>query len=221
MSESRSTVFVTGATGYMGASLCRLLLERGYAVRALARPGSESRLPAGCEAVIGNALESGYAAQIAPATTLVHLVGVAHPGPSKAEQFRTIDLASLQAAVKAAVTAGVRHLVYVSVAQPAPVMKAYIAVRGECEGIVRASGLNATILRPWYVLGPGHRWPYALLPFYWFADLIPSMREGARRLGLVTHRQMVAALAAAVKEPASGVRIWEVPKIRTEGPGQP
>ena len=25
---------------------------------------------------------------------------------------------------------------------------------------------RTTILRPWYVLGPGHRWPYALKPMY-------------------------------------------------------
>ena len=45
-------------------------------------------------------------------------------------------------------------------------MKAYIAARTEGEALVRATGIPATILRPWYVLGPGHWWPYALLPFY-------------------------------------------------------
>jgi uncharacterized protein YbjT (DUF2867 family) len=54
-----------------------------------------------------------------------------------------------------------QHFVYVSVAHPAPAMKAYIEVRSRCEEIIRASGLNTTILRPWYVLGPGHYWPLA------------------------------------------------------------
>jgi uncharacterized protein YbjT (DUF2867 family) len=36
-------------------------------------------------------------------------------------------------------------------------MKAYIEVHAECEALVRQSGMNATILRPWYILGPGHR----------------------------------------------------------------
>jgi uncharacterized protein YbjT (DUF2867 family) len=35
-------------------------------------------------------------------------------------------------------------------------MKAYVRVRQECEEILRESGLACTILRPWYVLGPGH-----------------------------------------------------------------
>jgi nucleoside-diphosphate-sugar epimerase len=74
--------------------------------------------------------------------------------------------------------------------------------------------MNATILRPWYVLGPGHRWPYALIPLYWLAERIPSMRNGARRLGLVTIDQMVNALFHAASRTAHGVEIIEVPGIR-------
>ena len=75
--------------------------------------------------------------------------------------------------------------------------------------------MNATVLRPWYVLGPGHRWPYALLPFYWLFEQIPSKRDTALRLGLVTHAQMIASLARAVENrPPSGVRVVEVPEIR-------
>ena len=36
------TVLVTGATGLAGANVCRLLLERGDAVRALARQGADT-----------------------------------------------------------------------------------------------------------------------------------------------------------------------------------
>jgi uncharacterized protein YbjT (DUF2867 family) len=102
----------------------------------------------------------------------------------------------------------------VSVAQPAPVMRAYVAARAQAEAALRASGLNATILRPWYVLGPGPWWPYALLPGYWLARALPPTRELAHRLGLVTVGQMVAALVQAVDNPASGVRIVDVPGIR-------
>ena len=40
-------VFVTGGTGYLGRPLIRELLIRGHTVRALVRPGSEKKLPAG------------------------------------------------------------------------------------------------------------------------------------------------------------------------------
>src|SRR5271167_3002420 len=88
---ARHDVFLTGATGFLGSSLAAELLRRGHRVRALVRPGSESRVTQGCEIVHGNALRSEtYAENAALADTFVHLVGVAHPSPSKAEEFRKI-----------------------------------------------------------------------------------------------------------------------------------
>lgn len=215
MDSQNHCVFVTGGTGYVGRPLINLLLKHGHVVRALVRPGSEKKLPAECQAVSGNALNGdSYAGQISPADTFVQLVGVSHPNPSKAAEFRNVDLASGRGAIEAARGAGVKHFVYVSVAHPAPVMKAYIEVRSECEAMIRQSGMNATILRPWYVLGPGHRWPYLLLPMYKLMELLPSTRAGATRLGLVTLEQMSLALLRAVETPPQGVRIVEVPQIR-------
>jgi uncharacterized protein YbjT (DUF2867 family) len=208
-------IFITGGTGYLGRPLIERLVAAGHEVRALIRPGSENKLPSGCKAIFGNALDScSYASQIAPSDTFVQLVGVAHPSPAKANEFRSIDFVSASGAIKAAKEAGIQHFIYLSVAHPAPMMKAYIQVRSECEQLLTESGMNATILRPWYVLGPGHWWPYLLLPMYKLCELIPSTREGAQRLGLVTHRQMVTALLQAVENPVSGRRIVEVPEIR-------
>jgi len=94
------------------------------------------------------------------------------------------------------------------------VMQAYIAVRQEGEARIRESGIAATILRPWYVLGPGHRWPRFLVPFYALAERLPPLRETALRLGLVTIGQMVSALVEAVERGPQGVRIVDVPAIR-------
>ena len=211
-------VFITGGTGYLGRELIPELMARGHQITALVRPGSERKLPANCRAVAGNALdESSFAGSIRPADTFVQLVGVPHPSPAKAKEFRAIDLVSVRASVSAASRSGVRHFVYVSVAQPAPMMKVYQQVRAEGEALIRASGMSATILRPWYILGPGHRWPYLLLPFYWLCERIPATRAGARRLGLVTLRQMIDALIGAVEHAPSGVRIMEVPEIKDGG----
>jgi len=208
-------VFLTGGTGYLGTRLIPALLARSHRVTALARRGSERKLPAGCDVVEGNALDAAsFADKVAPADTLVHLVGTSHPAPWKAEQFRKVDLASVQTSVEAARTAGVRHFVYLSVAQPAPAMRAYIAVRAECEALIAGAGLAATFLRPWYVLGPGHRWPYALVPMYALLERLPPTRETARRIGLVKLREMIAALVWAVENPPAERRILDVPAIR-------
>jgi uncharacterized protein YbjT (DUF2867 family) len=155
-----------------------------------------------------------YREHVAPADTFVQLIGTPRPSPAKAAEFRRVDLVSVEAAVSAAVEARIAHFVYLSVAQPAPVMQAYVSVRREGEELIRRSGLPSTMLRPWYVLGPGHRWPWLLIPFYAVLSVIPSTREGARRLGLVTRDQMIAALVRAVEQPTTGTRIVEVPEIR-------
>jgi uncharacterized protein YbjT (DUF2867 family) len=125
-----------------------------------------------------------------------------------------VDFVSARESVAAGRAAGVAHFVYVSVAQPAPAMRAYVGVRARCEALVRDAGLDATFVRPWYVLGPGHRWPYLLVPMYALLERIPATRETARRLGLVTLDDMVAALVQAVESPPGGVRIVTVPEIR-------
>jgi nucleoside-diphosphate-sugar epimerase len=216
-------VFVTGGTGYIGRALLTALQARSHRVRALVRAGSEHRLPPGVPFVVGDVLrDETFFAHVAPANTLVHLVGVPHPSPAKADQFERIDGASARAALHAAHDAGVRHFVYVSVAQPAPIMHAYVAVRASIETAIHTAhahgGPAATILRPWYVLGPGHQWPHLLRPLYALGRLLPSTRAGAERLGLVTHAQMVAALVHAVETPHDDVRVIDVPGIRRAVP---
>ena len=209
------SIFLTGGTGYIGSRLIPTLVNRGHQSKAIVRAGSERKLPAGATGVIGNALQTdSYTGQVRGADTFVHLIGVAHPSPAKAKQFNDVDLVSIKVAIKAAKDAGVRHFIYLSVAHPAPVMKEFIAVRNAGEQMIRESGIHATFVRPWYVLGPGHWWPYAIVPIYWLLEKIPSKRESAKRLGLVTINQILSALVWAVENPPNGVQIVDVPRIR-------
>jgi uncharacterized protein YbjT (DUF2867 family) len=142
----RRSVFITGATSYLGGALIPVLLARGHRVAALARAASASRVPEGADIVIGNALDATtFAAAIAPADTLVHLIGTPHPSPAKAASFQAVDLRSFETALVAAHSARIQHFVYISVAQPAPVMHSYLAARQAAETHIRASGIPATI----------------------------------------------------------------------------
>jgi nucleoside-diphosphate-sugar epimerase len=210
-------IIITGGTGYIGQHLIPALLARGHSVRVLTRLESAKRVPAGAEAVVGDALDAeAVAAAFRADDSVIHLIGTPHPSPSKAEQFKQVDLVSIRATVAAAKKVPIYDLVYISVAQPAPIMQAYLWVRALGEAMIREAQLTSTIIRPWYVLGPGHWWPKALVPFYRLAELIPATRASAERLGLVTIEQMVTAIVSAVENPpARGrQRIVDVPAIR-------
>ena len=211
----RATVLLTGGTGYIGRRLIPELVTRGHSVRAIVRAGSEGKVPPCAEVVVGDVRSrESVAPHVARDGVVVHLVGTPHPSPSKAAEFEALDYVAAHECIAAAKTSGARHFVYVSVAHPAPVMRAYIGVRMRVEGELRDSGLPSTILRPWYVLGPGHRWPYALIPMYWLLGALPSTRESARRLGLVSIDNMVATLAWAVDTARHESRELNVPDIR-------
>jgi len=213
--DDATRVFITGGTGYIGRRLIPVLRRQGCMVTALVRAGSEGKLPPGCQVVVGNPLDrTSFEGAIEPYSTFVQLVGVPHPSPAKAQQFYDIDLVSARASIDAAAARRVDHFVYLSVAQPAPIMKAYQLSRAIAEGHLAQTGLTSSVIRPWYVLGPGHRWPIVLKPFYWIAERRASSRASALRLGLVTIDQMVATLALVVAAPPQTSRILTVPDIR-------
>jgi uncharacterized protein YbjT (DUF2867 family) len=108
-------VFVAGGTGYIGRQLIPRLLARGHRVRALVRPGSERKAARGCDIVAGSPFDPVILTRgIAPADTFVQLVGVPHPSPSKARQFRDIDLRSAFVSIAAARVTSINHFIYVS-----------------------------------------------------------------------------------------------------------
>src|SRR5436853_4712448 len=59
MSDSLHSIFIRGGTGYIGSRLIPRLRAHGHAVTALVREQSRHKLPEGCDAVIGNALDGG------------------------------------------------------------------------------------------------------------------------------------------------------------------
>lgn len=211
------TVFITGGTGYIGTRLIKALQQEGdFQIKALVRKGSENKLPQGCNKVFGNALDAAsYQSNIAPATIFVHLIGVAHPSPSKKEQFKNIDLVSVQQAVKAAANTSIQHFIYLSVAMyPTRIMKDFQQVRAQGEALLLQQKFASSFIRPWYVLGPGHWWPLLLKPVYLILQLFPSTRAAAKNLDTVTINQIIKAMVDCIKKQARENSIFDVQTIK-------
>jgi uncharacterized protein YbjT (DUF2867 family) len=210
------TVFITGATGYMGTRLTKILLQKGHRVIALTRWQSRHKVATGAEVITGNPFDATtFYDYIPKGSVFVQLLGVPHPSPSKATQFTSIDLASVKASAEAAAKAGAAHFIYVSVSmQHSNLMQAYRQVRKEGEDYCISKGLNCTFIRPWYVLGPGHWWPLLLLPFYALANIVPSWKQKAAGMALATLPQMLAALVSAIEAAPQRQTIIEIAAIK-------
>ena len=111
------TVLVTGATGFVGAAVVRLLLRRGWTVRVLARPGGDRRNLAGLNVTVA---EGDLTRSESLARAIVGCDGLFHvaadyrlwtPDP------RTMFAANVDGTrelMRAALDAGVSRIVYTS-----------------------------------------------------------------------------------------------------------
>ena len=134
------TILVIGATGNVGRPTVAGLLAKGAAVRALSRSEENlARLPEGVEGVIGD-LETGSGLEAACAG-VDKLFLITSNGAT--ETARGLN------AVQAAKAAGVKHIVFLSVANPnkEPAIPHYRA-KLPIEDAIRNSGAAYTFLRP-------------------------------------------------------------------------
>jgi dihydroflavonol-4-reductase len=116
MMGADTEVFLTGATGFVGGHVLRALLQAGYRVRALVRPGSP-RPPAlvGCRLVTGTLEQPGA---LAPAMQgcryLVHCAALYSFAPADRRRLARINVAGTRGLLEAARIAGVERAVVTS-----------------------------------------------------------------------------------------------------------
>ncbi|MBL8341914.1 MAG: SDR family oxidoreductase [Rubrivivax sp.] len=149
-SHAAGLVLVVGATGALGRPVVKLLRERGVPVRALSRhPGQGADLAArGAEVVAGDLTDAAslQRACAGAARVLVSAHSILGRGRWRSE---AVDDAGQRALIAAAKAAGVRRFVYTSAFGAGPEHPIdFFRTKHGIEVAVRASGLDAVILRP-------------------------------------------------------------------------
>jgi uncharacterized protein YbjT (DUF2867 family) len=150
----RRVLLVTGATGYVGGRLARLLVDRGERVRALARRPEEAvaRLPRRAEVVGGDVLEPDTLGRaldgVDVAFYLVHSMG-------STGDFAEQDRRAAENFARAAKAARVRRIVYLGGIGDGESLSPHLRSRVEVGRILRTSGVPAMELRASIVLGSG------------------------------------------------------------------
>jgi uncharacterized protein YbjT (DUF2867 family) len=148
-------ILLTGATGYVGGRLLRVLAERGEHVRCFTRRPAAltDRVPAGVEIEGGDCLDADAVERacrgVGVAYYLVHSMGVG-------AEFEARDRAAAEAFGRGAHAAGVERIVYLGgLADEAATLSPHLRSRLEVGRILRESGVACVELRASIVLGSG------------------------------------------------------------------
>ncbi len=118
MGARLTTVLVTGATGFLGEHLCRVLVERGHTVRGLARSRSGVLADLGIEHVRGDVLDGPELdralAGPPPVTAVFHLAGAVSRDPDDAQRMMRLHVDGTRRVLERMAAAGIKRMILAS-----------------------------------------------------------------------------------------------------------
>ncbi|MBV8973195.1 MAG: NAD(P)H-binding protein [Sphingomonadaceae bacterium] len=177
---------VTGGTGFVGSHLLPLAVAQGYSVRALARRPQPPQ--PGVAWIAGDLAEPGALCEGVDA--VVHIAGTINARDRAG--FDAGNVAGTASIVAAARAAGVRRFVHVSsLAAREPGLSDYGASKAAAEDVMRTAGLDAAIVRPPGVYGPGDR---ETLPVFQMVARGLAVLPGPGRFSLIEVGDLAAVL---------------------------
>jgi len=225
-------IFVTGSTGFLGGYFVQRAVAEGAEVMALVRPSSDTRsLPATVSLSVGDLNDkSSLAKGMTGCEAVVH---IASPkgGWKRPKIYQTTLLGGTQNVVTAMKESNVRQLIYLSTisvhgldplqgkdisaqdgfGQRLLPYDYYSQAKIQAEQIVQAaheSGLiEATVLRPGWLYGPGDEASYGRLADWMRHGLALRIGSGRNRLPLVYVENVAACLWAALAHPSHKYRV--------------
>lgn len=147
-----SLVALTGGTGFVGQMVLELAGARGMGVRALARRAQPPQNHVAW--VAGDLSTRGALDDLVRGTeAVIHVAGLVNT--TDPAEFERANVHGTMNMIEAARDAGVPRFIFVSsLSAREPELSAYGASKARAEMLVKASGLDWTIIRPPAVYGP-------------------------------------------------------------------
>lgn len=173
------TVAITGGTGFVGQALIDQAKGQGVVVHALARKPQPRR--DGVDWIAGDLADRQALAELVNGVeAVVHVAGLT--SARHASEFEAPNVTGTLAVIEAALAAGVQRLIFVSsLSAREPSLSAYGASKVRAERLVKASGLDWTIVRPPGVYGPRDKdWFELFRAAKW--GVVPTPKEGRASL---------------------------------------
>ena len=149
------TVFVTGASGFVGSAVVGALVERGHRVVALVRGAKSVFEAASVVTVRGDLLEPAtWRAPLAGCDAVIHLVGIIREDAANGVTFERMHVQGTRAIVDATRDAKILRYVHMSaLGARQNAVSEYHRTKFAAEEYVRRSGLDWTVFRPSLIHG--------------------------------------------------------------------
>jgi uncharacterized protein YbjT (DUF2867 family) len=151
------SLFITGATGYIGSRVLSSLDRRNYRRIICLSRAKPAAAQAGVEYVVADLLDSSaYSAALSQCDTVLHMAAVT--GKSRPAEYFRVNREGTRTLAGESLRAGVKRFVYVSsiAAKFRDQSRYYYAQsKRQAEEVVASSGLAHTIVRPTMVMGKG------------------------------------------------------------------
>ena len=204
-------ILVTGATGFVGPSIVRRLVQDGHTVRVLEHtPGSSASLPSQ-EAVAGSMTDAASLREaVEGQDAVVHLVAILVGRP---EEFRSVMEQGTRDLLDAARDAGVGRFVLMSALGTTEETKdlvPYYGAKWQMELDLKASGLEHVIFRPSFVFGPEGGALGQFKKIAKLAPVTPIVGPGTQRIQPIWIDDVAAYFAAAIEKPEAANRTFEL-----------
>jgi NADH dehydrogenase len=208
------TVFVTGATGFVGRAVVHALRADGLRVRCLVRRGSEHDLRGlgAIERVEGDVLARQTLDEgIGGCDAVVHLVGIIREYRSRGITFEHLHVDGTLNVLAAAADANVRRYLHMSaLGTSATAQSLYHQTKWLAEEAVRASALPWTIFRPSVIYGKGDGFVSMLARMVEKLPVVPVIGEGRQRVQPVPVEQVAEGFRRALGKPDTVKQTYEV-----------
>lgn len=205
-------VFVTGATGFVGHEILRQLLAAGHSVRALVRPGSETKLLQDDLVKIhpGDACDpDSLEGALKGCDAVIHLVGIIREFPAKGITFQQLHVEGTKNLLAAAAAQGVKRYLQMSAnGTRAEATTPYHQTKWEAEQAVRASALDWTIFRPSLIYGAGGEFVSMISDLMHKFPMVPVIGDGQYRMSPVAVEDVAAGFVRALQTPGSIGQIY-------------
>lgn len=176
-------IFIAGGTGFVGGHLKRELLDRGHELRLLVhKRGVDGGK--GLEQVEGDIASGEDLVQgLNGCDAVINLVGIIREFLGKGVTFERLHVQATANLLAAAKEAGVRRYLQMSALGTRPdAVSNYHKTKFRAEELVRASGLDWTIMRPSLIYGPRDSFVNMLAGQLRLVPVMPIIGNGRYRL---------------------------------------